>query len=122
MYRESYRSRRPKGWLTNRASPVVHRYWSAIRFRIRVIAEVLASAEPGDYVGLHAYLPPTEDLTASLQDLRAAIQDRYGIAVTWGTVLVSFTPQGSFTMEIAATDISSNSYPKPCLTFPFPIP
>ena len=50
----------------------------------QAIVEFLASAEPGDYVGLHAYLPPTENLTASLKNLHTAIRDRYGIAVTLG--------------------------------------
>ena len=50
----------------------------------QAIAKFLTSAKPGDYVGLHAYLPPTVDLTASLQNLRTAIRDRDGIAVTLG--------------------------------------
>lgn len=53
-------------------------------FSRQLIAEFLASAVSGDYVGLHAYLPPTDALTTSLQALQTAIRDRYGIAVTWG--------------------------------------
>lgn len=48
------------------------------------ISEFLASVEPGDYVGLHAYLPPAKDLTEALQSLRMVIRDRYGVAVTLG--------------------------------------
>jgi glucose-6-phosphate isomerase len=50
----------------------------------RVLSEFLDSLRPGDYVGIHAYLPPSEDLTAALQTLQATIRDRYSIAVTVG--------------------------------------
>ncbi len=48
------------------------------------ISEFLASVEPGDYVSLHAYLPPAKDLREALQNLRVVIRDRYGLAATLG--------------------------------------
>ncbi|MBE0636760.1 glucose-6-phosphate isomerase [Candidatus Bipolaricaulota bacterium] len=44
----------------------------------------LIDVRPSDYVGIHAYLPPTQDLTDALHVLQAAIRDHYGVAVTVG--------------------------------------
>jgi glucose-6-phosphate isomerase len=48
------------------------------------IVEFLSSVSPGDYVSIHAYLPPTQALTRELQSLKRTIQTRYGVAVTIG--------------------------------------
>ncbi len=50
----------------------------------QAIASFLSDLAPGDYVGLQAYLPESEDLTASLENLQTALRDRYKIAVTVG--------------------------------------
>jgi len=39
---------------------------------------------PGDYVALHAYLPPTQAIADGLRALRAAIRDRLHLATTVG--------------------------------------
>jgi len=44
----------------------------------------LADLSQGDYVGVHAYLPASSDLTNALHALQAAIRDRFGVAVTVG--------------------------------------
>jgi transaldolase/glucose-6-phosphate isomerase len=43
-----------------------------------------AQARPGDYVALHAYLPPSEKTTGALQGLRVRLRDRLRLAVTVG--------------------------------------
>lgn len=48
------------------------------------IEQWLATARPGDYVGLQAYLAPTAGTTRALQQLREAIGRRTGLATTLG--------------------------------------
>jgi transaldolase / glucose-6-phosphate isomerase len=50
---------------------------------------------PGDYVGLHAYLAPTDDRWARLQELRKVIGARTGLATTsgWGPRFLHSTGQ-----------------------------
>jgi transaldolase / glucose-6-phosphate isomerase len=55
-------------------------------------AEVLAaaarawrdSAKPGDYIGIQAYLAPTQETTAALAQMRARLLDRLNVATTFG--------------------------------------
>jgi len=49
-----------------------------------VIDEWLASGRPGDYVALQAFLAPSAELTALLQELRGALGARSGLATTLG--------------------------------------
>lgn len=60
-------------------------YWG---HRVAGVAEALLAflkqARQGDYVALHAYLPPCEATTAALQGLRIAIRDRLKTATTLG--------------------------------------
>jgi glucose-6-phosphate isomerase len=44
----------------------------------------LAAVNPGDYVALQAYVEPTADTTAALQQLRVAIRDHLRVATTVG--------------------------------------
>lgn len=44
----------------------------------------LGDARPGDYLGIHAYLPPRPQTTEALRGLQAALQARTGLAVTMG--------------------------------------
>jgi glucose-6-phosphate isomerase/transaldolase/glucose-6-phosphate isomerase len=44
----------------------------------------LATAKPGDYVALQAYVEPTEASTAALQALRVRLRDRLKLATTVG--------------------------------------
>jgi glucose-6-phosphate isomerase len=44
----------------------------------------LEPAQPGDYVAIQAYLNPTAETTAALQELRTALRDRLKLAVTVG--------------------------------------
>ena len=44
----------------------------------------LATARPGDYVALHAYVEPSEETTAALQALRVRLRDRLKLATTVG--------------------------------------
>ncbi|WP_084709338.1 hypothetical protein [Rubrobacter aplysinae] len=44
----------------------------------------LERARSGDYIMLQAYLPPSEGTTDTLQDLRARLRDRLGIATNMG--------------------------------------
>lgn len=46
--------------------------------------QFLAQSEPGDYVALQAFVPPTPETTAVLQTLRHQIRDRYRVATTVG--------------------------------------
>ena len=48
------------------------------------ISIFLDAVTQGDYVAIHAYLPPTTDMTEALQRLQASIRDRYRVAVTFG--------------------------------------
>jgi transaldolase / glucose-6-phosphate isomerase len=42
------------------------------------------SAKPGDYIGIQAYLAPTEETTAALTLMRAALLERTNVATTLG--------------------------------------
>ena len=44
----------------------------------------LAQVQPGDYVSLQAYLQPTEDTSAALQQLRISLRDHLKLATTVG--------------------------------------
>lgn len=44
----------------------------------------LAQVRPGDYISLQAYLPPSDETTGVLQDLRARLRDRLKVATTLG--------------------------------------
>lgn len=48
----------------------------------RQIAEWLATIAPGDYLGIHAYLPPEASTRDTLQDARIAIRDGLRVATT----------------------------------------
>jgi glucose-6-phosphate isomerase len=48
------------------------------------IAALLGSVQPGDYVSLQAYLPPTPEVHATLRELQGRIRDRLSVAVTAG--------------------------------------
>lgn len=47
-------------------------------------ADWLGKVKPGDYVALQAYLAPTPETTAALQEIRIALRDRLRIATTLG--------------------------------------
>jgi transaldolase / glucose-6-phosphate isomerase len=49
-----------------------------------ILNAFLASAQPGGYVGINAYLPRNEDLIKVLQQMRIAIRAKTGNAVTAG--------------------------------------
>jgi glucose-6-phosphate isomerase len=51
---------------------------------ITSMTEFLNKIKPGDYVGIHAYLPPSPESNFALQDLQEAIRENYHCAVTWG--------------------------------------
>jgi transaldolase/glucose-6-phosphate isomerase len=44
----------------------------------------LASVRPGDYIGLQAYLAPTEQTTEALRRIRLTLRDRFRVATTFG--------------------------------------
>jgi RpiB/LacA/LacB family sugar-phosphate isomerase len=48
------------------------------------VARALVAARPGDYVALLAYLTPTADTTAALQEFRAMVLERTRLATTLG--------------------------------------
>ncbi|MGA8542493.1 MAG: bifunctional transaldolase/phosoglucose isomerase [Thermoplasmata archaeon] len=48
------------------------------------VATWLASAHPGDYIGIQAYLAPTEPTTAALDRLRRGLLERLNLATTFG--------------------------------------
>jgi transaldolase/glucose-6-phosphate isomerase len=50
----------------------------------RALAEWLAAARPGGYVGIHAYLAPRPAVTAALRRLQGALRDATGLAATMG--------------------------------------
>lgn len=50
----------------------------------RALGIWLAEARPGDYVALQAYLAPTPETTAALQDIRLMLRDRLQLATTLG--------------------------------------
>ena len=48
------------------------------------LGQFLAGAQPGDYVALQAYVPPTAATDAALQALRTHLRDTYRLATTVG--------------------------------------
>ena len=44
----------------------------------------IAQAEPGDYIALQAFLPPSDKVSGALQSLRLALLERTGLATTLG--------------------------------------
>ena len=46
------------------------------------LAAFLGTLKPGDYVALQAYLPPSQEIVASLTRLRVTLRDRFRCAVT----------------------------------------
>jgi transaldolase/glucose-6-phosphate isomerase len=48
------------------------------------VGNILGQIVPGDYLGLHAYVPASPGTAEILQAIRACIRDRYGIATTLG--------------------------------------
>ena len=48
------------------------------------LEEFLSQARPGDYVSLQAYVQPSDETTASLQELRLRLRDRLRAATTVG--------------------------------------
>ncbi len=51
---------------------------------LKALDEWLASAKPGDYVALQAYLAPTPETTAALQEIRLTLRNRLRLATTLG--------------------------------------
>jgi transaldolase / glucose-6-phosphate isomerase len=52
--------------------------------QVQVLETFLSQAGRGDYVGLQAYVKPSDPTTAALQQLRTRIRDRYRVATTLG--------------------------------------
>lgn len=52
--------------------------------RSDVLHEFLSQARAGDYIAIQAYLMPTDETTAALQQLRLALRSRYRLATTIG--------------------------------------
>jgi len=50
----------------------------------QALRRFLGQASPGDYVALHAYLPPSEEHDRALASLRASIRAATGLATTIG--------------------------------------
>jgi RpiB/LacA/LacB family sugar-phosphate isomerase len=48
------------------------------------LIRVLSQARAGDYIGLLAYLTPTDETTAAMQDLRVSLRERTKLATTAG--------------------------------------
>jgi glucose-6-phosphate isomerase len=48
------------------------------------LSKPLLRANPGDFVALLAFVPPTDEVRAEFQALRKAIGERYGVATTLG--------------------------------------
>ncbi|HEX2728768.1 MAG TPA: hypothetical protein VHM16_03375, partial [Rubrobacteraceae bacterium] len=44
----------------------------------------LSQAGTGDYVSLQAYLPPSDETTKALQEMRVRLRERFGVATTAG--------------------------------------
>ncbi|MBM3188658.1 MAG: bifunctional transaldolase/phosoglucose isomerase [Chloroflexi bacterium] len=49
-----------------------------------VLGRFLSQARSGDYVAIHAYVQPTPEADAALSELRAAVRERTGLAMTVG--------------------------------------
>jgi transaldolase / glucose-6-phosphate isomerase len=50
----------------------------------RRLEEWMASSRPGDYVGIQAYLPPTQATATALQEIRRLLLERLHLATTLG--------------------------------------
>jgi transaldolase/glucose-6-phosphate isomerase len=48
------------------------------------VRNMLEQAGPGDYFGIHAYIPSSPRTTDVLQEIRSCVHDRYGMATTLG--------------------------------------
>ncbi len=48
------------------------------------LREFLAQGEPGDYIALQAFVPPSPSTSQALSSLRRALRARYGLATTTG--------------------------------------
>jgi transaldolase/glucose-6-phosphate isomerase len=48
------------------------------------LQEFLSQAQPGDYIALQAYVPPTPETTSLLGQLQARLRDQTGLATTLG--------------------------------------
>lgn len=59
------------------------------------IGRAVSDVEPGDYVAIHAYLPPGPELEDGLEALRSAIEERTGASVSlgWGPRFLHSTGQ-----------------------------
>jgi len=51
---------------------------------LQTLHHFLEQSKPGDYIALQAYLPPTQENEAALQDLRLKLRDHYKLATTLG--------------------------------------
>ena len=51
---------------------------------LSALAEFFRTIEKGDYIGLLAYLPHSEEIEAPLQRVRAQLRDRYRVATMFG--------------------------------------
>lgn len=49
-----------------------------------LLADVLATIQPGDYLAILAYLPRNQDVLRRLQNVRHVLRDRYRVATTVG--------------------------------------
>jgi len=52
--------------------------------RTEALRDWLGRVRPGDYIALHAFLAPTPETTALLQDIRRRLRDRLRVATTVG--------------------------------------
>ena len=48
------------------------------------LAEFLKHIQPGDYIGLQAYLPPTPDIEQVFRKIQSKLSEQYNVAVTFG--------------------------------------
>jgi transaldolase/glucose-6-phosphate isomerase len=62
---------------------------------VQGLARLVDTLEAGGYFGVHAYLPPDDDLWSAITDLRTAIRVKTGVATTagWGPRFLHSTGQ-----------------------------
>ena len=62
---------------------------------VAAVAPLVDGLEPGGYFGVHAYLPPDDDLWDAITELRVAVRARTGVATTagWGPRFLHSTGQ-----------------------------
>jgi len=53
-------------------------------FDATTLKDFLSSAKPGDYFAVQAYITPTKEINAALQELRLILRDTYRLATTIG--------------------------------------